>query len=163
MGREPSSLALQARLPNWDVELAVRARALVGLPFAWGRTDCGTICRQALDALYGPEAAQAVLGDPWTDLRGAAKVWCRIGDAKATLLGCAAERVHRSYASAGDVIVLPGKDEEGLPRLGIVIGGRYLRVSRVDGVLSEPIGTIDPAAEIWRLPGGTSTSGRSAP
>jgi hypothetical protein len=145
-----------ARVRNWDTRLGKELRALLGRPFEWGETDCGTLCRVALDAIYGPGAADRLLGATWNGPREALEAVARLGGQHGVLHGLGAYRVHPSYASAGDFVTGPGTDEEGLPPLMWITGGRCVRVRREDGVVALPLRSLGADAEIWRLPGGTA-------
>lgn len=143
------------RVRNWDVALALRARQLVGLPFEWGRTDCGTLCREALDALYGDGTAEALLGPPWTSLRAARAASERINEFLSGLRAGGATSVGRTYASAGDIVIRDGTDADELPRLAVVVGPRVLHATRELGVLLGPVGALVDDDVVLRLPGGT--------
>lgn len=140
------------RIRNWDVALGLTLCELVGTPFQWGRTDCGTLCRITLDSLYGSGRAAELLGPAWKSSRAALKVWTRVGGPLAVLEQIGAVQMDRSYASIGDVIVISGSDEDGLPRLAVVAGPKYVRVTRTEGVLAEPVRSLTADAAIWRLP-----------
>jgi len=143
------------RVRNWDVALAMRARELVGRPFEWGRTDCGTLCREALDALYGPGTGETLLGPPWTSPRAARSAAERLEALIEVLRAGGARLVGRLYASAGDIVIRSGHDEEGLPRLAVVIGPKVLHVTREHGVVVGPVGGLEEGDVVLRLPGGT--------
>lgn len=140
------------RVRNWDVALAKTMCALVGEPFVWGRTDCGTLCRLAVDALYGPGTANVYLGSAWSSPRTARDAEETLRGARGVLDELGAVQVHRSYASCGDFVGVPGEDDDGLPRLMWVIGSLYVRVGRVEGVTAEPLNLLAPEALVWRLP-----------
>lgn len=144
-----------ARVPNWDVRLGHEARRLVGRPFEWGATDCGTLCRTALDALYGPGTATRLFGRPWKTARGAKGAVKRMDAILAKLEALGARRVPRAYASGGDLIIRPGTDDVDLPRLAVVVGPVVLRVTHEGGVIAEPSGSIEEDDVVLRLPGGT--------
>jgi len=154
VGRAAQSLEL-VRVRNWDVALAMRARALVGRPFEWGSTDCGTLCRETLDALYGPGTGEALLGPPWTSPRAAQVAADRLETWVAELRAGGARIVGRLYASAGDIVIRAGHDEEDFPRLAVVIGPRVLHVTREHGVLVGPVEALEESDVVLRLPGGT--------
>lgn len=146
-----------ARVRNWDVAVALMARNLVGRPFVWGETDCGTLCRLTLDALYGPGTAEGWLGQAWKSARGAARAWRRLGGPEDVLERLGAAEVHPDYASTGDIVVLPGQDPEGLPSLAVIVGPKCVRANRELGVVAEPAGVLRRAPttrgiQVWRLP-----------
>jgi hypothetical protein len=130
----------------------MRARELVGRPFEWGRTDCGTLYREAFDALYGDGTAEELLGAPWTTLRAARAAAGRFAALRDAV---GARVVPRTYASAGDLVIRAGTDEDGLPRLGVVFGSKLLYVVPEDGVLAAPVSALAEGDVVLRLPGGT--------
>lgn len=138
------------RVRNWDVELVLWARRIIGAPFEWGRTDCGTLCRTAVDVLYGRGTAALALGRPWQTLRGARGAWGRLGGEWPSRLG--ARAVPARFASGGDIVVSGGADDDGLPQLAVVLGPQVLVVDRDMGVYASPVRASQAEASIWRLP-----------
>ena len=140
------------RVRNWDHAIVEAVRPTLGQPFEWGVTDCGTLARLLLGSLYGDAVATEVLGSPWRTEAGALRRWKKLGGVQGVLDRLGAEKVHASYASAGDLAVIPGEDEGSLPQLGIVMGPKVAVSNRDVGVHAAHVTALPDGAQFWRLP-----------
>lgn len=138
------------RLRNWDVELMLWARTVVGRPFEWGATDCGSLARGALEVMYGPETVAELVGAPWADGSAAREAWAALADVAAVF---GAQEVERPYMQTGDLVIFPEGAEEDpeLPRLAVSLGDRLLVSSVRDGVEITPVGRLHDGT-VWRFP-----------
>ncbi len=140
------------RVPNWDVELVRFAGDMQGRPFRYGSTDCGTLVRGALKAMYGKDVLRGM--GSYRLLRDARKLAKSVGPIPEYLkvtLGC--KRIRRNFVQAGDIVVLPGEDRR-LPQLGVVVGGK-LMVSDVElgvQIVPLPTGHWPRGSTILRVP-----------
>lgn len=140
------------RRVGWDVELVRWASDLVGEPFVWGETDCGTLCRRALEVLYAGDVATELLGPPWDSVAGARRAWARLEDLEDALAVFGALPVDGTHLQTGDIVQLEGDDRIGLPRFAVSVGGRLLRCDISAGISAVPIGWVPADVAAWRLP-----------
>lgn len=120
------------RLRNWDVELAQLARAVTGETFEWGTTDCASLVLRGVEVMYGE---QIIVSGKWTTRTGALRAWKKIESADRVLEAAGATRVKRAFWQSGDVLLTPGPDEHGLPRLALAIPAQSVLVADLnDGV-----------------------------
>lgn len=106
------------RLSDWRTRLHWWAEGIEGAPFAWGKTDCATLAREALHIMFGVDVARDRFDQPlprWEDERAAAAVRKRHGDVRAVLLRLGALEGQLGFVRAGDIGWLPnGLEAEGL-------------------------------------------------
>lgn len=103
------------RVPNWDVALHFWAAEVVGKPYVWGSTDCGSLVRSALVAMYG----QDVTGIEYATKAEALRVHAETGGVEAVLRGIGATDVDIRFAQQGDILIEP--DGDGMPCASVVV------------------------------------------
>lgn len=125
------------------------AQEHAGERFRWGTTDCYTLARGALDAFYGASLLPAVFYTRQDVAERAARMFVDIPGA---LYELGARPRLLAFAQAGDLIVMPGKDEVGLPRFGVVADGAgHLLTSDLSaGVMVVDMKTVPPDSTVWR-------------
>lgn len=135
---------------NWSVDIMLWARSVRGRPFEWGSTDCGSLARGALEALYGPQDVRDLFGAPWADGAAARDAWAALADVAAVF---GAHEVEPAYMQTGDLVIFPGGAEEDpeLPRIAVSLGDRLLVSSVRHGVEITPVGRLGEAV-VWRFP-----------
>lgn len=142
------------RLVDWDVRLVGYVDSVRGTPLVWGRTDCASLVRGAVRAMYDRDVLRGV--GSWTTSTGALRVLARWGGSyRAALEVAGVEDVPVPFRQRGDVAILPGVDSEGFPGLGVVVAGGVLTVAPgnlVDIVSATNDDLID--VEIVRFPNG---------
>jgi len=138
-----------SRIENWDIALFRFVEVHEGEPFEWGRTDCATLARGGVAAMYGEDLLPDL--PIWRSQRGALKASRRLGPIIDALKALGAERVSIRFAQSGDILI-PDPDEDGLPRLAIVWNAAALCSSPEHGVTLVPLAVIPRGTPLWRLP-----------
>jgi hypothetical protein len=137
------------RRPDWEERLHEYANSKAGNVFRWGSTDCGSLVRGAVRAMYTGNPLGSI--PPYKRRDAAGKTLEAIGGTEARLQESGATRAPAAFAQAGDILIMPGHDGHGLPRMGVRLnGGKILTSLPGHGVY---IGGRDlSGAEAWRLP-----------
>ncbi len=132
------------RLRNWDVRLFHWADSIVGEPFEWGVTDCGTIVSRAHVVMYGED----VFGWPtYKSLKGAMSAKAKVGGIrKALKKDCM--RVGVKFARTGDIVLIKHKGEEGM---GLVVGSNVVGTYPGYPVTLLPLSVLPRSASVWRV------------
>jgi len=132
----------------WDADLVIYVKSVIDEPFEWGRTDCATLVRHALKAMYGKDVLRGV--GSWRTLAEARRAVKRIGPYETFFKSKGCEEWSPAYRQRGDVAILPsGGDRDGLPGLGVVVRGGVLTVDDFVMILPIEEGTV-----IMRFPNG---------
>lgn len=141
------------RVENWDQKLIYYARESVGKDFEWGVTDCASLVRASIAAMYGEDVFSHVAA--WSTLREAKNQYEMHGRASSILAEAGASIVASNYEQTGDIIVSPGEDQDGLPRFGVILtGGQVLLSTPESGVhvLSHWRSILVDGTSIYRMP-----------
>lgn len=109
-----------SRVRNWDLELLRWQRSVLGAPFAWGVTDCGSLVRGACRTLYGRDRFEEVR--PYSSRFGALRAHVETGGIASVLLGEGAREVGLGFARQGDVLVEPPTDANPMGGAGVIVG-----------------------------------------
>jgi hypothetical protein len=132
------------RLRNWDVRLFAWADGVAGRAFAWGKTDCGYLIRDAHKAMYGKD----VLRWPtYASKRGAISAQKKVGGIPNALAKACTE-VGRRFARSGDVVVITHKGQYGM---GVVVGMNVVGTYPGERVHLVPLGIVPDDATFWRM------------
>lgn len=140
---------MMERLADWEVRLVAYANGVNGAPFAWGRTDCGYLVRNALRAMYGRDMLRGA-GSYRTSL--AARRAVPAQGVGAVLRERGFEGVRMAMAQPGDVVLLPGKR---LQHMAVLLpAARVLTVTHAGGVCVLRSGAMQwpHEATAWRGP-----------
>ncbi len=133
------------RLRNWDVRLFRWADRVVGEPFTWGVTDCGTIVRTAHIAMCGEDP----FGWPTYKTKlGAVKARKKVGDIP-NALAAACREVGRRFAQSGDIVLI---QHEGQYGMGLVVGPNVVGSYPGYDVDLVPLQAVPDDATFWRMP-----------
>lgn len=138
------------RVTNAEVTLAEWVNGILGMPYQWGETDCGTLVRQAWIILYDDDPFLGIV-PRWTTKIGALRAYAVCGGMQQALELAGAQPVGRNFAQTSDVIV--GRGESGGIRgywAGVVLAGRVVTSVEDRGVVISPMGERDDVT-IWRL------------
>jgi hypothetical protein len=137
------------RRADWEERLHAYANEKAGKSFRWGSTDCGALVRGAMSAVYPGKPLGAFLSYRGKD--AAEKTLEAIGGTTARLEESGAVGVNVGFVQCGDILILPGHDGHGMPRMGVMLnGGKVLTSLPGHGVY---IGALELSeAEAWRLP-----------
>ena len=122
------------RIPNWDVALHRWASSIAGQPYVWGRTDCGTLVRDALSVMYGADLLEAF--DRYDTLRDARRVHAESGGVEVALRLIEAIDIAPPFAQSGDFSI----DDSGpsFPAAAVVVGRSLLWSDAQQGVRLTP-------------------------
>lgn len=144
---------MMRRVLAWDAALIDWARSVLGRDFVWGKTDCATLARGAIMAMYEGAESKVSMGPlpGWTTERGAVRAHVRTGGPVAVLRRMGAERVCPAYAQRGDITV---DDSRALPNIGIVVSGGVVMAHPDRGVFLVPLPARDVDLLVLRLPYG---------
>lgn len=142
------NVAQLARVPNWDMRLIKWARGLVDEPYVWGLTDCGSLARGALWALYEADP----LGDlSWDSEETALEALEALGGLETALREVGARELPIRFAQSGDLLV----EREGNAdpaRLYVMVAGNLLYTLPDDGVHLMSVRELPERLQLWRLP-----------
>ncbi len=117
------------RVDNWDSRLVEFALDMEGRKFQWGRTDCVTLTRRGLNALYGRDPWKRSV-PTWKGKVSALKMSQEFEGAKAAdFLATSAEEIASPFATSGAIALAPTRDEHGLPGMSILLPGRKVLIS----------------------------------
>jgi len=106
------------RVRNWNVILADWAQAQIGLAFAWGETDCGTLVRNGLELVFGQPVLEGV--PAYSSEAEAALAMQELGSAGAYFESLGLELVDAPRGRSSDIVVRRGRDDN-IPRLGLLV------------------------------------------
>lgn len=104
------------RHPQWRTRLLAWADGVRGQPYAWGRTDCASLARAALDEMFCRSVTAHI--PRWTSKRTALRALADVGGIDTALRGLGAELVTLPFARAGDIIVTTDPDD---PEHGVLV------------------------------------------
>ena len=98
------------RLPDWRARLLSWAESVRGQPLRWGKTDCGSLARNALEICFGRDVVPHV--PRYHTARQAKKVVKKHGHAVQIVQEIGATFVESlSFARMGDVIAMNEPEE----------------------------------------------------
>lgn len=123
------------RVPNWDVKLHEWALSVAGQPFAWGKTDCGSLVRQAFALMYGRELVELPI---WGTEHGAMRALAETGGVERVLRELDAVEVPRSFAQQGDVFC-EADGGHGVASAAVLVGGDWICSDHERGVYRLPL------------------------
>lgn len=138
------------RHPDWEERLHAYAGQKHGKGFRWGSTDCASLVKGAVTSMY----PGTPLGDvpAYRRREAAEEALASVGGVATCLETAGASRVVLGLVQAGDVLILPGHDGSGLPRLGVVLNGsKYLTSLPGHGAYIARL-HMAVGAEAWRMP-----------
>lgn len=131
------------RTQTWEVDLVAWAEAARGKPFIWGETDCVSLARQAVRAVYGEDPAPDLA---YNSLREAMAVLAERD--LPTRLGAAGFMLVEGgpiFAQNADLVVGADPETPNFPAVAVHVAGRWVVTSPERGV------EIGPATLPWGL------------
>lgn len=112
---------------NWDRRLVEWAESVRGRPFVWGETDCATLVRGAVEAMYGPAFLAGIAVPEYGTQVGAERAWDQTGGTAAVLVLLGAQELPDGERQRGDVLlVAPGALEDTQFESAFVVVGREM-------------------------------------
>lgn len=141
------------RVRNWDLELLRWRRSILGEPFAWGETDCGSLVRGATRTLYGRDPFQGVR--TYTSRFGALRAHVETGGIEDAVRAAGGEEVGLGFARQGDVLVEPPTEERPMGGAGVVVAGEVVVCPEGEAVTTTPMRALrarEPDVRALRLP-----------
>lgn len=120
------------RPANWHHRLMQYAAAQQGQPFVWGQTDCGSLVRGALPALYAEDPLAGWPG--YHTVRAAQRIRAQCGGVAAVLRQLGATPIAPGFATAGDVACCPAAGPADPERAVLALDGGWLVTDPAEGV-----------------------------
>lgn len=125
------------RRRDWRPRLVEWAQQVRGLPYVWGRTDCGSLVREAMIIQFGEDIVPTL--PHWTSAFQANRLWATTlqegGGVESLMeqLG-AVEVTGQQYGWPMGTIIITSEDS-GLPALGVYIGPIIVQSDQEHGVV----------------------------
>lgn len=142
-----------SRVRNWDLALLEWRRSVLGEPFAWGETDCGSLVRGAARALYDRDPFEGVRS--YRSRFGALRAHVETGGLEPALRAAGAEEVGLGFARQGDVMIEPPADGRPMGGAGVVVGSEVVVCPEGEAVTTTSLRAIrrrGPDVRAMRLP-----------
>ena len=140
------------RVLNWDAKLVEFTTMQLNKPFTWGDTDCASLVRGALHAMYGQ--------DLWPEqhlydsLLSAKHVLDETGGVAAQLLALGATEVHEAFIQQGDIVIGEPLDEDFADNVFVMVSDQLLSATIDAGVRLLPLAAMPLNAQVLRVPYG---------
>lgn len=136
------------RLNNWDLLAVEWAMSQIGRPFLWGETDCASLVRGMLLAMYGEEP----FGDtpPYRDHLEALEIIRSRGSVLEHLVRIGATPHALPFAQTGDVCVAPGDGD--FDSVSPIVAGRLLVTMPGECISTVPLWQAPEQATCYRVP-----------
>ena len=115
---------MRERVPNWSIELVQLANHLCVQPFRWGETDCASVARKALVAMYGKDIVAPYIKVTYTTRLGAARVFSKIGSMADIVIAAGAREVPLHVTRDGDFLIFPKSG--GYENMSTQMGGLWV-------------------------------------
>lgn len=112
------------RVFNWNVALGELARELVGQAVVWGETDCVSVARKALVAMYGEDISAPYIDVTYSTKLGAARALKKIGGLETVIdaTGCRGVPLH--LTRDGDFLFF--ESDDGGENIATKMGSRWV-------------------------------------
>lgn len=137
------------RVRNWDLAVIEWATGLRGVPFVWGRTDCGTLVREMTILIYDRDIFAGIRR--WKSARGMESAVEKAGGVSSIFDAVGAE-VGVRFARTGDVMVRPrGCPLTGLDSVMPVADGHVVVATPGEPLQLVPLRQLAVEVRIWRL------------
>lgn len=118
---------MSEHVANWDRRLVEFANEVRDQPFEWGQTDCASLVRRGLQAVFGEDVWKGHVGE-WKTKRGALTVSGKT-DYEDALLASGAVEMGFHYAWAGDVALGVKEDQHGMIPIALLVPTRKVITS----------------------------------
>lgn len=142
------------RCRDWRARLHAWSQTVKGQPFAWGKTDCATLVRQALFEMFGAEVVPQL--PRWDSATAALRVLREYGPPGKILLDAGAELTTLPFMRAGDIVVADSPEEDsGGVGLFVVLDGTAVLGSWRTGVWVATVPDLQGSVySLWVTHGG---------
>jgi len=140
------------RVENWDTKLFGWGESVKGRKFRWGSTDCASLVIASMEVMYGVDVFPDV--DRWRSIRKAVRVLHDVGSIAKLFAASGATQVGARFVQSGDILCAPGLDDDGFPRLGVMVNGWVVYSKKEEGVVFARPGDVEDGTEFWRMPNG---------
>lgn len=140
------------RVVNWSVSLAELANDIVGAPFEWGRTDCVSVARSALVAIFGEDPLVPHINVTYTTKIGAARAFKKIGSMTDIVLAAGAKEIASNLAGDGDFMIFPS--EGNYENVATRMGSMWIMADEELGYIVARkifVTSIDPDVRVFRF------------
>jgi hypothetical protein len=142
----------KTRVTNWSVNLGLLAEEVVGAEFKWGVTDCVTMLRRALEAMYGEDIAAPYIDVAYTTKTGATRAYNKMGGYEGIIEKVGCKEIPARLAKDGDFALF--KREHGYDNVVTKMGGSWI-IADPDINKIIPVNihyeTLDKEAKVFRI------------
>ena len=114
----------KTRVTNWSVNLGFLAEEVIGAEFDWGKTDCATIFRRALEAMYGEDISAPYVNVTYTTKAGATRAYNKLGGYEEIIEKIGGREIPAKLAKDGDIVIF--KSEKGYDNIVTKMGGSWI-------------------------------------
>lgn len=140
------------RVTNWSVNLGLLAEEIRGAQFEWGVTDCVTICRRAIEAMYGEDIAAPFINVSYTTKAGATRAYNKLGGYEDIIKSIGGREIPAKLAKDGDFAVFPRAN--GYDNVFTKMGGSWMvadpEINTIVPVKMHP-SSLDKEAKVFRI------------
>lgn len=132
-----------------EQKLIAWAGSMIGVPFAWGQTDCALLALTGIDAMLGTCHAERYRGAWESQEQALAHFTSEIPSS--VLEGLGAVERDPSLSSVGDVLTVPA--DVWPEQMSLILGSRVLCADISRGVCLKPLRLFAraPGARAWRF------------
>lgn len=120
------------RRRNWGHRLVMWQKEVLGEPFVWGETDCGSLVWRALHEMYRSPPIEGAV-PAYESAQDARRAHLETGGVGPVLRRGGAEEVGLNFARQGDVLVGVGGPGE-LPGAAVVVERHFVVTDEEEGV-----------------------------
>jgi len=138
------------RVRNWDVKIMDWQADMLGRPFAWGQTDCGSLVRSALSVVYGEDPVPHL--DWYETQTGAIRLFGETDGISGAILDLGAEETTLAFARQADIAIEAPSEDNRLGGAGVVVDRAVVVCPEGEEVVRSPIGRLPRDLLTLRVP-----------
>lgn len=143
-------MVLIQRSLRWRTDLLSWSMAQLHQPFVWGKTDCGTLAREALRIMFARDMTPWL--PAWSSRKEAVAVLREHGKIEEQIARLGPTAASLGFVRAGDLIVEPEPDERvGRRAVYVCVDGCQLLMSSREGVGLINSYLLNPESKVYSL------------